>query len=544
MASRLLSEDQLLCPICLGVFVQPVSTPCGHNYCMACLTSHWDSSSACFCPVCKATFIHRPDLRVNTFISGLAEQFRTLQLCEDEEERASSKVLCDICTVTQKEAVKSCVECLTSYCESHLEPHWRVSGLRRHTLIEPLPSFDDRVCKKHSQLLVLFCKNEGVLLCHVCSSSQHSNHETVPLQQAFEDLRAQLGFTEARAQTTIREGLQKVSTFRESIKQRQDQTKRVIADSVQALNLVVSQVQKSHEDLVKKLEDKQQEADSEAEEVLHQIECKVAALKETEDKLKELKNTEDPLLFLQKYSGLSSLPQSGDFSTQHLDSDTDLQEMKQSLSRCASQLQSFMEKINKEICTLSASSDLRRVQQCAVDFVLDPETAHHCLILSCDLKEVWFNTRGKIPRDTNPKRFIYHLAVLGAKAFSSGQFYFEVYVGAKTEWLLGVARASVQRKVEIVSRPGCGVWALYFRLSEFERYCCPKVPVHQGKVESVGVFVDYEGGRVSFYDVRAATLIFSFTDCVFTEKLYPIFSPCDNEFPSNLGPMKIVPVSH
>ena len=80
-ASSLLSEDQFQCSICLDVFTDPVSTPCGHNYCKACITQHWDSNDVCKCPLCNKTFHRRPEVFVNTFISEMADQFRkSLQL--------------------------------------------------------------------------------------------------------------------------------------------------------------------------------------------------------------------------------------------------------------------------------------------------------------------------------------------------------------------------------------------------------------------------------------------------------------------------------
>uniref|UniRef100_A0A3B4DRG8 Uncharacterized protein n=1 Tax=Pygocentrus nattereri TaxID=42514 RepID=A0A3B4DRG8_PYGNA len=84
-SSSLLSEDQLQCSICLDVFTDPVSTPCGHNFCRVCLKECWDSSSAYHCRVCKTEFPTRPELSVNTFISGLAAQFKNT-----EKEKADS----------------------------------------------------------------------------------------------------------------------------------------------------------------------------------------------------------------------------------------------------------------------------------------------------------------------------------------------------------------------------------------------------------------------------------------------------------------------
>uniref|UniRef100_A0A4W5RA65 RING-type domain-containing protein n=1 Tax=Hucho hucho TaxID=62062 RepID=A0A4W5RA65_9TELE len=70
------SEDQFLCSICLDVFTKPVTTLCGHNFCMACISGYWDNTDHCLCPLCKQRFDRRPDLFVNTFIADMAEQFR------------------------------------------------------------------------------------------------------------------------------------------------------------------------------------------------------------------------------------------------------------------------------------------------------------------------------------------------------------------------------------------------------------------------------------------------------------------------------------
>uniref|UniRef100_A0AAZ1XKS5 RING-type domain-containing protein n=1 Tax=Oreochromis aureus TaxID=47969 RepID=A0AAZ1XKS5_OREAU len=75
-ASCLLSKDQFLCSICLDVFTDPVSTPCGHNFCKNCISHHWDISYRCQCPLCKKVFETTPELHINTFISEMVSQFR------------------------------------------------------------------------------------------------------------------------------------------------------------------------------------------------------------------------------------------------------------------------------------------------------------------------------------------------------------------------------------------------------------------------------------------------------------------------------------
>jgi hypothetical protein len=135
-SSSLLSEEQFLCSICLDVFNEPVSILCGHNFCKACITKYWDTSDLCQCPMCKNTFDTRPDLFINTFISEMAAQFRK-SVRESNSNQGlhpdlPGEVSCDVCTGTKLKALKSCLVCLASYCETHLEPHQISQALKRH----------------------------------------------------------------------------------------------------------------------------------------------------------------------------------------------------------------------------------------------------------------------------------------------------------------------------------------------------------------------------------------------------------------------------
>ncbi|KAF4070179.1 hypothetical protein AMELA_G00296180 [Ameiurus melas] len=181
----------------------------------------------------------------------------------------------------------------------------------------------------------------------------------------------------------------------------------------------------------------------------------------------------------------------------------------------------------------------------AVDVTLDPDTAHPDLILSADGKQVTDgDTRHKFP-DT-PKRFNKCVCVLGKQSFSSGRFYYEVQVREKTEWNVGMAKKSINRKGDITLTPQSGFWTVVLRNeNEYEACDDPPVPLTlREKLEKVGVFVDYEEGLVSFYDVKSSSHIYSFTAQSFNEKLYPFFSPCFNEGGKNSAPLIISPVSN
>uniref|UniRef100_A0A3Q3H3I2 B30.2/SPRY domain-containing protein n=1 Tax=Labrus bergylta TaxID=56723 RepID=A0A3Q3H3I2_9LABR len=175
-------------------------------------------------------------------------------------------------------------------------------------------------------------------------------------------------------------------------------------------------------------------------------------------------------------------------------------------------------------------------EKAEVDITLDPDTANPFLILSDDGKQVYYGKSQNLP--DNPERFSKTACVLGKQSISAGKIYFEVEVKNKSKWELGVARGSINRKEPISPRLETGPWILMLRNGGDYKANGVLLSL-KSKPQKVGVFVDYEEGVVSFYDVDAAALIYSFTGCNFTEKLFPIFGPCSDD----RAPLIITPVS-
>lgn len=175
-----------------------------------------------------------------------------------------------------------------------------------------------------------------------------------------------------------------------------------------------------------------------------------------------------------------------------------------------------------------------------MDVTLDPDTAHPDLILSSDGKQLWHGyTRHNL--SNHLKRFDHCVSVLGKEGLNSGRFYYEVQVKEKTDWDLGVATESINRKGKIELTPKNGYWTMWLRNgNEYAAMDQTMVPLSLGdRLEIVGVFVDYDEGLVSFYDGDSGTHIYSLTGFVFTETLYPYFSPSLNFGGKNSAPMII-----
>ncbi|XP_051236985.1 nuclear factor 7, ovary-like [Dicentrarchus labrax] len=542
-ASCLLTEDQFLCSICLDVFTDPVTIPCGHNFCKTCITEHWNINVQCQCPNCKEVFDTRPHLKVNTFISEMAAQFR--QSAQQKASSSSSEqqvskpgeVPCDVCTGTKLKALKSCLVCLASYCETHLDLHLTTSGLKRHQLIDPVENLEDRMCTKHDKLLELFCKTDQMCVCMLCTVLDHKTHDVVPLKEEYEGKKAELGKTEAETQQMIQERRLKIQEIKRSVELSKEGADREIADGVQVFTALKESMERRQVELIDTIKEKQRKTEKQAEGFIKELQQEISELKKRSSEVDQLSQSEDHLDLLQSFLSLNAAPPTKDWTEFSVRPPS----YEGTVVRAVNQLEETLSKQMKKLFEV----ELKRVQQYAVDVTLDPDTAHPELILSDDGKQVNHGDVKKTIPD-NPERFDNCVNVLAKQSFSSGRFYYEVQVKGKTDWTLGVARESINRKGQITLRPQNGYWMIWLRNeNEYKALAGPSVSLSlKSQPEKVGVFVDYEEGLVSFYDVDAAALIYSFTGCSFTEKLYPYFSPFLNNKGKNSAPLIISPVNH
>ncbi|XP_058874477.1 E3 ubiquitin-protein ligase TRIM39-like [Acipenser ruthenus] len=167
----------------------------------------------------------------------------------------------------------------------------------------------------------------------------------------------------------------------------------------------------------------------------------------------------------------------------------------------------------------------------SVDVTLDPDTAHPRLILSAEGKRVRLGeTRQDLP--DSPERFDRWPCVLGREGFTSGRRYWQVQVEGNTWWRLGVSRESAKRKGGFSMTPQQGYWTVRWSGDEFIALTDPETPLPRSlKPQKLGVYLDYEEGQLSFYNVETRSHIYTFTDMEFkpNEKLYPFFYTLDSD---------------
>ncbi|XP_073715992.1 E3 ubiquitin-protein ligase TRIM39-like [Misgurnus anguillicaudatus] len=521
-------SEELQCSMCLDVFSDPVSTPCGHNFCRICLKQCWDNSQIYSCPYCKETFSKRPELKINTTLREVTLIFK------EKFSLRRSEVLCDICDERKLKALKSCLTCQTSYCKTHLDLHEKIN-LKKHKLMDPVENIKDYICEKHERPLELFCRDDQTCVCVFCTDGDHKNHNTVPLEEESKEKKTQLMKTQTDIQQMIQKRIKKIQDIKHSAELRERSREQEKAASVEVFSDLIRSIERCQTELLEMMEEEQKAEEKQDEDLIKDLEQEITELKWRDSELEKITHSEDHLHLIQiDTSSLYGAPDMKNWSMISMKISMSIE----TLRRALTQLQ---ETLNEKL----TQTVLMKMQQYAVDVTLDPDTAHRKLILSEDRKQV---RTGDIQHKIldNPGRFDYCVNVLGKEGFTSGRFYFEVQVKEKCIWILGVARESINRKGNITRTPQDGFWTVVLRNeNEYKAWASPQVSLSlKVKPQKVGVFVDYEEGLVCFYDVESRSHIYSFTDQTFTEKLLPLFSPYLNDEGKNSAPLIISPVHY
>lgn len=459
---RTLSEELLLCPICLDLFDLPISTPCGHNFCRDCIQGYWETAELSQCPVCKQKLSRGPEFKVNTLISELTSQFK----------KSSEKTL---------ERESGSVGERSSWKDLRSE-HRAVDVSKESQGAEPTKKTKASATKK---LLNLFSK---------------------------------AGAARARpAGDSINERLRWISEINQTVEISRENAAREVQDCLRVFQRWLRIVQKGQADLLEEIGAEQRRVELKARELVAGLEREIDALARNGREGSSAPPAERARLETAVYVGT----------------------MSGGVAKVAGELE---ETVRVEVKRLY-EAEVRRARQYAVDVTLDPDTAHPKLILSDNGKEV-HHSDVALSLPDSPKRFYPGLSVLGKEGFSSGRFYYEVLVRGKTEWDVGVALETVTRKGGSMLNPENGYWALGMR-GERSYWALSTTPVSVPllkELHRVGIYVDTEGGQVSFYDADAASLIYSFTGQSFGRALLPYFNPRRNQNGTNSVALIVSPV--
>ncbi|XP_069566534.1 E3 ubiquitin/ISG15 ligase TRIM25-like [Brachyistius frenatus] len=340
-----LSEEHFQCSICLNVFTEPVTTPCGHNYCKSCIAGYWTSSGIRKCPRCNETFFGDPQLRVNTEFRDILELFKRKRAAGEEGgcPARPGDVTCDLCRGVAVKALKSCLVCLASYCDAHLEPHHTVQALKWHKLIEPMRSLEERVCKKHNKLKKFFCSEDQSCICTDCLRDEHLMHKVVSVEDEIKKRRTKVKNMQRKVNQTLSQKRDGAKSIENSVKRCRLQVEEIKAEVVKSLDGVVFLIQTQKLKLIELLEEKQKAAERQAKEHLRRLQSEIAENRLMSAELEELSKTEDDFSLLRVLPSVPSSVRS--FLNSHLFAARSLLRV-ETVRRAAAEIK---ETLNKEV---------------------------------------------------------------------------------------------------------------------------------------------------------------------------------------------------
>ncbi|XP_030609824.1 E3 ubiquitin-protein ligase TRIM39 isoform X2 [Archocentrus centrarchus] len=559
-----LSEEQFQCSICLDVFTNPSSTPCGHSFCMRCISRYWDEAKVFRCPLCKKTFEKRPDLQINRTLREITDQFKSMKSGDgavkkksggkgsDGKGSPSSHLFDELKRKLHRPVTKThqahsrSLESDSFSASFSLAKNSQASSVPNDSMTDALnhtngaPAFHRSHTRRRFTLSAAEM-SQNVPLCEIHNS---------PILIYCRSDQMLLTMSEQKIQDMIRERISKIEKIKMSVTDLELAVDRETAGSMCLLSSLVSSIERSQAELLEVMEISRRAAQRQAESMTRQLEQEIEELRRRENELTKLAQSDDHVHCVKTFPILASPPPTRNWSTVSVNTDLGTESIYKSL---AAQVEKFYEELKNiaEKGFLAIALDhspartqpmLKRLQEYALDVTLDSNTSHPRLVLSQDLKSVRCGERYQLVSD-NPERFDKVVCVMGREAISSGKHYWEVDVCGKTDWDLGVVRYSVNRKGKIEYTPDNGFWFLSLRdKSKYAFRSQPYTDVQMNlQPQKIGIFVDFENGQVSFYNVDAKIHIYTFTD-IFSETIYPFFSPCTSKSGRNDLPLIITPV--
>ncbi|XP_073705808.1 tripartite motif-containing protein 16-like [Garra rufa] len=537
-ASISVAQDQFSCSICLDLLKDPVTITCGHSYCMNCITDCWnqdDQKGVYSCPQCRQTFASRPALGKNTMLAEVVEKLKKtkVQTARPALNLAGPRdVECDVCTGRKYKAIKSCLLCLESYCQTHFEHHEAFRTGKRHKITDATGRLQEMICPLHDKLLEVYCRTDQKCICLLCTMDEHKSHDTVSSTSERTEKQKQLEDTQRNFQQRIQERAIELEKLKEAVETQKRSAQAAVEDSERIFTEIIRSIERSHSEVIQKIRDQEKAEVSRAEGLLKELEQEIDDLRRRDADLKQLSHTDNHIHFLQRFQSLSEPLKHTDVSGATTSSLLLVEDLGKSFSELKEKLEVFCK---DEIENIFCPGTYLKEPKTRKDFLkyfhqlsLDRNTAHKRLCLS-EENRVATNTDTVQPYPDHPDRFDNIPEVLCRESVR-GRCYWEVECSANSGYGVGIAVSykSISRKGDRTAS-GFGhndhSWRLSRSNSSFSFMHNNKrtdlsVPSSSCRI---GVYVDHRAGILSFYSVSDTMTLIHTVQTTFIQPLYPGF---------------------
>ncbi|KAM9708754.1 tripartite motif-containing protein 16-like [Menidia menidia] len=531
-----LDRESISCSICLDVLKDPVTIPCGHSYCMSCIKDHFDGEDqkgVHSCPQCRKYCIPRPVLVRNTMLAALVEQLKKtgLQAAPADHCYAGPEdVSCDVCSVRKLRAIKSCLVCVASYCERHLQPHYESPPLKKHKLVKPSKKLQENICSVHDEVKKLFCRTDQKSICSLCSVEEHKGHHTVSAAAERTERQRELEGRRQQIQQRIQDKKQDVDLLQQEVEAIDQSADKTVEDSEKMFTQLIHLIQNRRSDVEQQVRSQQQTAVRGVKELQQELQQEITELQRKDAELQQLSHTEDHIQFLTSCPSLPALRESTQSSSIRERPLSCFEDVTAAVSELTDKLQHILTQDWTKVSLAAAQPDVLLPPEpesradflrCSCKITLDPNTAHIKLLLSKRNRKVRLMDEPQSYRD-DPDRFTRWFQVLSRESLT-GRCYWEVERKGRG---VGVAVAYKNiRRAGSGNESGFGFndksWALYcdekgstFWFNDIETSISAPPP------SRVGVYLDHRAGILSFYSVSKTRTLLHRVQTTFTQPLY------------------------
>ncbi|XP_078497596.1 E3 ubiquitin-protein ligase TRIM39-like [Lissotriton helveticus] len=476
-------KEEATCSICLEYFTDPVSVECGHTFCLSCITRCREGLQTDFpCPQCREISQNKT-LRPNRQLANMVEIVKQLQVQSPTPQEAN-------------------------------------------------------LCREHEEKLKLFCEDDQEPICVVCSMSRdHKQHTVLPIREAAQEYKEKFQSYLDCLKKELEDSLElhhkkemKMTQLEANFKSQREQ----ITKEFEQLQMFLEKEKSRHLSI---LEEEEKKSLQSIKEIVSKLEEQQFVLGSwiTEIELtcqqQDVEILKDAKTVLNRYENMKA-QQTDVYTLIENKEEMDEEEEEDMEEEAEEEGEDLQKKIIESL-------EWRLARRFAAAVTLDPDTAHRSLLLSEDGRSVRLGDEEQDLPDT-PQRYNPVFNVLGRERLSSERHYWEVEVGDKTDWTLGVCDEAVSRKGKITLTPENGYWTVWLRDGEYRALTSPptlltpRVPPR-----AVGLFLDYGAGRLSVYNVDDRSLLFTFSGASFPVTLRPFFYPGLNKGGRNPGALRI-----
>ncbi|XP_045068693.1 tripartite motif-containing protein 16-like [Coregonus clupeaformis] len=533
------NQELFCCSICLDLLKDPVTTACGHSYCMGCIKESWDQDDlkgVYSCPQCRQTFTPRPVLNRSTVLAEVVEKLKKTRLQAAPPPAlcyaGPGDVACDFCTGTRKQkALMSCLVCLASYCETHLQPHYEFPAFKKHKLVKATAQLQEKICSHHDKLLEIYCRTDQQCICYLCTMDEHKGHDTVSAAAERTEKQRQLGMSQQKVQQRFQEREKELKELQQAVESLKSSAQAAVVDSDKIFTELIRSIERRRSEVKELIRAQEKAQVSQAEGLLEQLEQEIAELRKRSTELEQLSHTEDHINFLQSYQSLSSTSVSSDLPSIVVRPLQYFGDVSKTVSELREKLEDVLKGEWTKISTTVNIVDVvlppepktrEQFLQYYCQLTLDPNTAGTRLSLSEGNRKV--TRTGQVqPYPVHPDRFTNYLMVLCREGLS-GRCYWEV------EWSgLCVYTAVSYKDISRTETDGgfgennkswsleCYSGGYWFRHNDVG------TKVSGPQSSRVGVDLDHKAGTLSFYSVSDTMTLLHRVQTTFTQPLYPGF---------------------